>query len=210
MDFMGKTIREKMPISKKVAVAAGLLGCLASAGCDYIGSFISASAPYSKDPRAGQAVYTLGQGMQANQNAVAGRSEVNVNVGNQDGNTQSNRNTSTPLVYTCGGTKEEIRHNKGIDIGKKVFYEGEYVGLIGVPAIVSMPKHSLINQTTYLPTGESNVAVEKEWGGEPGFDCYHIPASKLLELHGEGEFKNIWYVDGKPVAEVRFVVLRRR
>jgi len=169
---MGKTLREKLSFSGKIVATAGLLGCLALTGCEALfGSLLSASAPYSKDPKAGQAAYVLGQGMQSNQNARDGRSTVNVNVTGQNnsGNTSADEENPLTIFAQDRGTFLLTRVEEGfIDNKKYLIITDEFIkkhdAFQGKPGLwkLSDEKHPIIISSGYPPIYERVYEFYKE------------------------------------------------
>jgi hypothetical protein len=155
---MGKTLMNKLSLPRK-ALAAGLLvlsGCTPEA---LFGMGISGNAYKTHDPYAAQ---TIGNALMRSGEAQEGRSEVNVNVGNQDGNTQSNRNTSadeenplTILAEDTGGFLYTRIEEGFIDNKKYLIITDEFIkkhSLDGKPGLWKISEKRPTNyygQTVY-------------------------------------------------------------
>jgi hypothetical protein len=205
---MGKTLMNKLSLPRKALAAGALVGAFALTGCEALfGSLLSATAPYSKDPRAGQAAYTLGQGMQSNQNARDGRSTVNVNVGNQNNGYRQPKNEPDLLLFT-----HLDENNNEVNAGKQIFYSGETIMIRG--AVRFSDAKVLSNETTYItgnaeypPNTKCEPVIKKNV--IPGtYKIVNFTAKHFVEHIGEGLYENVWFMDGREVGRIRFSVYK--
>jgi hypothetical protein len=208
---MGKTLREKIiSYSRDLALAAGLAGALAATGCEALfGSLLSSTAPYSKDPKAGQAAYILGQGIQGNQNARDGRSEVNVNVGNQNNDTQ-NRDPPIPFEFACKGLSDMWSDNilsyREILGMKTKFLENEQVTFV---QRIDIYHDSVIQKLKFKLLDSEGNEIYKDNSPKIGYYWKNVMVAGFGNIPFKaGNYTGVWYVDGDPGTKIDIEILK--
>lgn len=208
---MGKTLTERL---KRGAASIGLAGALALGGSGCIGPMYSAmgAGMTAQGNKFGPAYSALGDGMTRLEAAEEGRSETKITL--NYGTPPEQKYTEPPkqklpLIYTCTGTEEDILNRVNLrDMGRKIFYSGETIGIIGIIS----GSGELTNYNKCITTGKSSPLFKKDaWkdNGRCGSNCA-LNADFLIENRGEGEYENVWFLDGKEVGRVRYSVFKRK
>jgi len=195
----------KLSLPRK-ALAAGLLvlsGCTPEA---LFGMGISGNAYKTHDPYAAQ---TIGNALMRSGEAQEGRSEVNVNVGNQNNGYRQPKNEPDLLLFT-----HLDKNNNEVNAGKQIFYSGETIMIRG--AVRFSDAKVLSNETTYI-TGNAecppNTKCEPviKQNVIPGtYKIVNFTAKHFVEHIGEGLYENVWFMDGREVGRIRFSVYKAK
>lgn len=213
MKVMGKSLTDKLKIGfASMGLAGALSGCI---GPMY--SAIGAGAT-AQGNKFGSGISAFGDGMTKLEAAEEGRSNTNITVNNrndpqpQNGaqaitpQRQSPEEQKIPLVHTYA---EDGPNYTEIGIGKQIFYAGETVLIMADGSLSN--GGILTNYNKHLPTGKCSPLIRKTnaikigWRTPVGFD-----AQGLINAYGEGEFENVWFLNGKEVGRVRYAVFKKR
>jgi hypothetical protein len=101
---MSKSLKD---IVKRTVQVACLGGAVMVSGC--FGAIMMGAAPYSKDPRAGQSMYNVGDALSRNEAAERGRSNVEQNVYVYPQGSEPDRGEETMFIRDSKGEVFKVK-----------------------------------------------------------------------------------------------------